>query len=162
MKNRRKCHFSSSGRWIHKYSMLGSAGWWWWKQTCSQSVTCMCSKAILTLQCHAAYCTQQHYAFTCTVQPEIFTRTNFSPILPPTLIGENFILFCSEDYIVKMVTFTILVKIFSYNYYGTMYMLIYYSVKLLTSLSFVHVNSLTTSLFNTPFVVLTIGVHSLK
>lgn len=63
MKNRRKCHFSSCGRWIHKYSMLRSAGWWWWKQACSQSVTCVniqCNTDS-TVQHHAAQCTQECY-----------------------------------------------------------------------------------------------------
>ena len=50
-----------------------------------------------------------------TIEPEIFIRRKFSPISPPGLVGENFVLqiflSCVNDYIKHMETFTVFAKI---------------------------------------------------
>ena len=55
-----------------------------------------------------------------TVQPEIYARGKFLPISLPCLIGENY-LFCVNNYIEDMATFTVLVKIYSTEYFCNIY-----------------------------------------
>ena len=47
--------------------------------------------------------------YTMHVYVDIFARRKFSPISPPSLIGENF-LSCIKDHIEDIVTFTTLAK----------------------------------------------------